>query len=79
MHACLSNLELRTRCAARARSANYSCSSSHLERCGPFSALNSSCEGAAGLVITGVDSETSVASACRIELDLLPKLDTRNY
>eukprot|EP00959_Pyramimonas_sp_CCMP1952_P468448 9493274-Pyramimonas_sp.AAC.1 len=58
-------------------SQNYSYSSSHLQMCNPFSALNSSCKGAAGMVITGIDSETSVASSCRIrspEVGLLPEL-----
>eukprot|EP00959_Pyramimonas_sp_CCMP1952_P425253 8907610-Pyramimonas_sp.AAC.1 len=46
---------------------NYSYCSSHPERCCPFSALNSGSRGAAGLVITEIDSETSDASFCRIE------------
>ncbi len=56
--------------------------SSHLERCCRFSALNSGCRGAAGLVITGIDSETSDASACRIqrpELGLILELGLGNY
>eukprot|EP00959_Pyramimonas_sp_CCMP1952_P427956 8962481-Pyramimonas_sp.AAC.1 len=47
-----------------------------------FSALNSGCRGATELVLTGIDSETSVASAYRIqssELGLLPELGPRNY
>ncbi len=61
---------------------NYSYCSRHLQRCCRFSALNSGCKGAAGLVITGIDSETSGASACCIqmsELGLILELDSRNY
>eukprot|EP00959_Pyramimonas_sp_CCMP1952_P458773 9477184-Pyramimonas_sp.AAC.1 len=41
-----------------------------------------STRGAAGLVVTEIDLETSAASACRIqssELGLLPELGLRNY
>eukprot|EP00959_Pyramimonas_sp_CCMP1952_P325291 6808794-Pyramimonas_sp.AAC.1 len=63
-------------------SRNYSYCSSHLRRCCRSSVLNSGCGEATGLVIRETDSETSGASACRIqssELGLLPELGPRNY
>eukprot|EP00959_Pyramimonas_sp_CCMP1952_P401470 8412267-Pyramimonas_sp.AAC.1 len=59
----LLNRELGTRSAVRARFAKILYCS---ERCW-FSALNSGCGEAAGLVLAGVDSQTSDASACRIQ------------
>eukprot|EP00959_Pyramimonas_sp_CCMP1952_P328181 6870913-Pyramimonas_sp.AAC.1 len=55
---------------------------SHLKRCCRFSLLNSDCGVATVLEVTGIDLETSDASACRIhssELGLLPDLSLRNY
>eukprot|EP00959_Pyramimonas_sp_CCMP1952_P107273 2243037-Pyramimonas_sp.AAC.1 len=55
---------------------NCSYWSSHPERCCRLSALNTGSRGAAGRV-TGIDSETSHASACRIrrsELGLILEL-----
>eukprot|EP00959_Pyramimonas_sp_CCMP1952_P093995 1966209-Pyramimonas_sp.AAC.1 len=63
----LSNPELGTRSAARTSFAKLLNCSSHPERCSRFSALTSGCRGAAGLVMTGVDSQTSDASTCRIQ------------
>eukprot|EP00959_Pyramimonas_sp_CCMP1952_P441725 9247842-Pyramimonas_sp.AAC.1 len=43
------------------------CCSCHPERCCRFSALISGCRGAAGVVMTGVDSQTSDAPAGRMQ------------
>eukprot|EP00959_Pyramimonas_sp_CCMP1952_P338015 7078532-Pyramimonas_sp.AAC.1 len=63
----LSNRALRTRSAVRTRFAKLLYCSSHPERCCRFSAFNSGSSEAPGLVITGVDSQKSDASACRIQ------------
>eukprot|EP00959_Pyramimonas_sp_CCMP1952_P166329 3476589-Pyramimonas_sp.AAC.1 len=64
MRVCLSIPELGTRSAARTRFARQFYYSSRYCR---FSALNSGCRGAAGLVMTGADSQTLDTSACRIK------------
>eukprot|EP00959_Pyramimonas_sp_CCMP1952_P070387 1469913-Pyramimonas_sp.AAC.1 len=57
-------------------------STRYIESCCRFSVLNSALRVATGLVITETNSQTSGASACRMqrsELGLLLKLDPQNY
>ena len=73
-----SNRELGTRSAARTRSAKLLYYSSHPEGTLGFLHLTQAVWGAAELVITGIDPQTSDASACRIqrsELGFILELD----
>ena len=79
----LSNQELRTLSAARSRIANYSYVLRVILRDAVRSLhLTRAVGRAAWLVITGIDSETSDASACRMqrsELGLILELGLPNY